>query len=70
MSGRALGVVAIFGAMALAGCSNSDFISLASNEGIIVHHPDLARATVGDLWLFAVSSGLLSVRPCRRAWGW
>ena len=20
--------------------------------------------------LFAVSSGLLSVRPCRRAWGW
>ena len=23
-----------------------------------------------ELRLFAVSSGLLSVRPCRRAWGW
>lgn len=35
--------------LVLAGCSNSDFISLAEGEGITVHRPDLARATVGDL---------------------
>ena len=35
---------------------------------------DKARLAAADerarIGLFAVSSGLLSVRPCRRAWGW
>jgi uncharacterized protein YbjT (DUF2867 family) len=30
---------------------------------------DVATA-VGRIWLFAVSSGLLRVRACRRGWGW
>ncbi|MDQ3151992.1 MAG: hypothetical protein M3R63_09815 [Actinomycetota bacterium] len=38
-----------FGLLALAGCSNSDFITQARSEGIVVHHPDLARDLVSDL---------------------
>ena len=34
----------------------------------VVHQLDDEK--VGAVGLFAVSSGLLSVRPCRRAWGW
>ncbi len=38
---------------------------------VVLHHRPVFLAYAGwELGLFAVSSGLLSVRPCRRAWGW